>query len=280
MHLSPPAIVTIPHLGNACAISDIGRVRKENEDNYLVDTRLGLLAVADGMGGHGGGAQASKIALMSIQEFLRAAIHGQQSSDLPNNLPDPDATWPDKTMPLIAMLWDAIEFANEKIYHQNINDGRAESRGMGTTLTGIWKPDAESPIVFFHVGDSRLYRLRDGQLYRISRDHTLYQQALEFGATDLMPAKNLLLQAIGPAAMVRPDIRVVEAQPGDLLLLCSDGLHGALPEQLMEHIIRMHAQQTSAELVQTLVNEANARSGADNITLLCLELQTESPRVS
>lgn len=273
MAVVKPTIITIPHLGNASAISDVGRVRKENEDNYLIDTKLGLLAVADGMGGHIGGAQASKIALDAIQAFLQAALYGEKTEPAPERLPDPDATWPDKTLPLIALAWDAIEFANERIYRQNLADGRAEARGMGTTLTGIWKPDADSPIVLFHVGDSRLYRLRDGQLDRISRDHTLYQQALELGATELMPAKNLLLQAIGPAAMVRPDIKVVETQAGDLLLLCSDGLHGALPEQLMTHIISMNTQQTCAELVQKLVHEANVCSGADNITLLCLELQ-------
>lgn len=257
-------------------MSDVGRVRKENEDNYLIDPKLGLLAVADGMGGHVGGAQASKIALDTVQAFLRAALYGEKTELPPDRLPDPDATWPDKTLHLIALAWDAIEFANEQIYRQNLADGRAEARGMGTTLTGIWKADDESPMVLFHVGDSRLYRLHDGQLDRISRDHTLYQQALELGATDLMPAKNLLLQAVGPAAMVRPDIKVIEAQPGDLLLLCTDGLHGALPEQLMEHTIRTNRQQNCAELVLTLVTEANSCSGTDNITLLCLEVLPQS----
>lgn len=270
------ALTTIPQLGTAFAISDIGRVRQENEDSFLIDKKLGLLAVADGMGGHIGGAQASKSALASIQTFLLAAMYGEQnpSAALSQHLPDPDATWPDKTLPLIAMTWDAIEFANEQIYQQNIAAGRAESRGMGTTLTGIWKADTDSPIVFFHVGDSRLYRLRQGQLERISRDHTLYQQALELGATDALPAKNLLLQAVGPAALVRPDIKVLDAVAGDFLLLCSDGLHGALPEPLIEQILQQRAQHTIETLIDTLVNQANQYSGSDNITLIGIQLGT------
>lgn len=239
-------------------LSDTGTVRRHNEDRFLVDAALGLAAVADGMGGHRYGDVASAATLA----LLRAAL--DEAPPQPAQADDPDATAVDARWRQAALLQDAIAHANRALYEENCARGQAEGQGMGTTLTGWqWLPGAAA-IVVFHVGDSRLYRWRAGELVQLTRDQTAYQLALETGAAGALPPQNMLLQAVGPAAVVEPDIAIHAVRAGDLLLLCSDGLHGWVPHAELER--QLGAAQAPAQLCAELVALAKRYGSRDNIT--------------
>lgn len=263
-----------PHrLANAvaCGITDTGPVRPRNEDNFLIDAELELLAVADGMGGHQSGAAASAGALDALREFVRLAAYHPLSASKPpdaHGTPDPDATWADPTMLAVRVLYDAVDFANGKLYAQNQQRQMHEGSGMGTTLTGVWRPQPGGPLMLFHVGDSRLYRYRQQQLVLLTRDQTWYQQALESGNIDNLPARNLLLQAIGPNHQVKPEVRAQLVQPGDLLMLCSDGLHGCVPHQDMADLLAGATADTLPDICRQMVVLAKQYRGRDNVTVL------------
>lgn len=169
------------HRGRTYGLTDIGPVRKANEDNFLIDANLDLVMVADGMGGHAAGADASALTLLSIRDFLlqppQRLLAAPQGGDATQ---DPDATCSNKRLTVVSLLFDAVNWANQAVYAQNLALQRVQG-GMGTTLSGFWYSTFADEWVFFHVGDSRLYRLRDGELQQLTRDQTLYQQALEAG---------------------------------------------------------------------------------------------------
>ncbi|MDB5950262.1 MAG: Serine/threonine protein phosphatase [Massilia sp.] len=269
--LSPSRPHRLP-MGTAFGATDIGPVRKSNEDNFLIDEALGLVMVADGMGGHACGEVASAGALEAVRDYL--ALHGAQlpgQQDDPARQPrledDPDATWSDLAMRAVALAYDAIEFANRALYAQNLARGRPES-GMGTTLTGFWRAGPDVPLVLFHIGDSRLYRLRGGRLDQLTRDQTMYQQAIDAGLIDNLPARNLLLQAMGPDPRVTPEVRAHLVEPGDLLMLCSDGLHGSVPHGEIEAVMAVADEPTLASACRQLIALAVDYGGRDNITVV------------
>lgn len=260
--------------GLAFGLTDIGPVRANNEDNFLIDEGLELVMVADGMGGHAAGAEASAAALLAVREFLqRAASHAgddlrpdaQATTAL--GWSDPDSTSSDPNSAAVALLADAVQFANTELHTQNLANDRAQG-GMGTTLTGLWRCKDTQAVLLFHVGDSRLYRCRAGALNQLTRDQTLYQQALDMGAIENLPARNFLLQAVGPAPEVMPEVRTLRVLPGDVLMLCSDGLHGSVPhgdiEQTLAETTATTLEQASARLI-ALAKEYGVR---DNITVL------------
>ncbi|KAF1026346.1 MAG: Serine/threonine phosphatase stp [Pseudomonas sp.] len=247
----------------ACGLSDVGLVRETNEDNFLAAAHLNLLAVADGMGGHEAGALASAETLIRLRDFLH-----RHPLNLVTPCSDPDATWSDPQMQAVGVLHNAIDHANRCIYELNVARQMSEGSGMGTTLTGIWRPQEDGPLLVFHVGDSRLYRYREGELTLLTRDQTWYQQALEAGKVDRLPARNLLLQAIGPAPKVEPQIRVLPVQTGDLLMLCSDGLHGCVPHQEMTAVLAGATRTTLNAACERLVELTGEYAGRDNVTVL------------
>ena len=242
-------------------LSDTGDVRRHNEDGFLIDHALGLAAVADGMGGHLAGEVASAGAL--------AALHASLCNTalaLPASADDPDATAVNQRWRHAAALLQAVQRANDELYAENRARGHADGAGMGCTLTGFLElPDMDA-VLLFHVGDSRLYRYRDGELAQLTRDQTAYQLALESGAPGALPPHNLLLQAVGPAASVTPDITLHDLQASDLLLLCSDGLHGWTPHAELAHVLGQSAPL--AVLCAELVELAKRHSSRDNITAL------------
>jgi protein phosphatase len=262
---SPRGLAGLHDIGGAlaCGLSDIGPVRTSNEDNFLIDPELGLLAVADGMGGHQGGEVASAAALDSLHDFI-AGHQGRVviASD------DPDATWTDPVMQSLALLRDGVAFANDRVYALNQARQLPEGSGMGTTLTGFWRPQPGGPLLLFHVGDSRLYRYRADALEQLTRDQTWYQQALEAGKLDALPPRNLLLQALGPSASLQPDIGRQAVLPGDLLMLCSDGLHGCVPHFDMAEVLAAATVGKLEEACRRLVALAHDYGGRDNITVL------------
>jgi serine/threonine protein phosphatase PrpC len=261
-----PSIYHRLAFGSAYGLTDVGLVRQSNEDNFLIDPDLRIVAVADGMGGHDGGEIAAHLALSSLRTSLLAADPFRCALPAPGALLDPDATWQDEHMCAVLAVHQAVEDANGQVYGANLRKGHGEGAGMGTTLTGFWQWMPDGPLAVFHVGDSRLYRYRDGELAILTRDQTLYQQALEAGVSDGLPPRNLLLQAIGPTAAVAPDVKVCALQPGDLYLLCSDGLYGNTPHGAIAQAMKRASAQSLDACCEALVALAKAHGSRDNIT--------------
>jgi serine/threonine protein phosphatase PrpC len=249
-------------MGVACGVTDVGLVRRTNQDNFYIASHLGLLAVADGMGGHEGGEIASREALQLLCSYLLDARSGPAG--------DPDATWPGAGATAAGRLLAAIEFANAQIYAVNVAQHHADGTGMGTTLTGMWQPAPQGPAFIFHVGDSRLYCWRDGTMAQLTRDQTLYQQALDLGAPEPLPPRNLLLQALGPTGAVRPELMTRALAPGDVYLLCSDGLYGDSAPQAIAEILARAGDDNLDACCAELVALARRDGGRDNITALLL----------
>jgi protein phosphatase len=258
-----PSIYHRLAFGSAYGLTDIGLVRQSNEDNFLIDPLLRLVAVADGMGGHDGGEIAARLALETVRDAL-SAVDPKKSS--PGDAADPDATWQDEHMPAVVAVHEAVDAANARVYRANVQGGRGEGSGMGTTLTGFWQSLPDGPLVVFHVGDSRLYRYRDGELAVLTRDQTMYQQALEAGVSGDFPPRNLLLQAIGPTATIAPDVKACTPHPGDLYLLCSDGLYGNTPHAAIEDVLAGAHAQSLEHCCADLIALAKTHGSRDNIT--------------
>lgn len=249
--LSPPVLQQMA-MGLAFGLTDTGTVRPSNQDNLLLLPELNFVAVADGMGGHVGGDIASTEALLLVWKNLRGLAPPAGEAEAQRR------------------LHDAVRFANKTLFDNNAAAGLADGYGMGTTLTGMWQPLAGGPAFIFHVGDSRIYRYRNGQLAQLTHDQTLYQQALEAGMTGLLPPRNLLLQAIGPADEVRPDVFAQRLAPGDLYLLCSDGLYGASAADTLAAILAEATPANLAERCAALVEQAKQDGSRDNITAILL----------
>ena len=271
--LSPSRLHNLTR-GVAFGLTDIGTVRAKNEDNFLIVEALELVMVADGMGGHSAGAVASAAALIAISQFLQQAALGSSKSvttelDISGALigRDPDETGSNPYSSAVALLNDAIRFANKELYSINLENERIQN-GMGTTLTGFWHCATSGELVYFHVGDSRLYCYRDGILIQLTRDQTQYQQALDMGFIENLPARNLLLQAIGPTSDVIPEIRAFKAERNDVLMLCSDGLHGSVPHGEIEQALASVTESTLEQVCVRLIALAKEYGGRDNITVL------------
>lgn len=266
--LSPPRVHRLPGV-LAFGATDIGPVRKGNEDNLLIDEALGLAMVADGMGGHAAGEVASAAVLTELRAYLAAHDATLPAPDkVAGPGDDPDATWSDPAADSVSMLHAALAHANARLYAQNQSRNRIEGNGMGTTLSGFWRRGTRAPLVLFHVGDSRLYRLRMGVLEQLTRDQTMYQQALESGLFERLPPRNLLLQAVGPAPSIAPEVRSHLVFPGDVLMLCSDGLHGSVPHAEIEAVMARAQPGNLDQLSAQLIEMAKQYGGRDNITVV------------
>jgi len=258
--LTPPGLYSLA-MGSACGVTDMGAVRPSNQDNLLIDTKLGLVAVADGMGGHAGGAIASTEALLLLAQELSAQhIHPA----------DPDHTWTGAGPRSVHAAQDAVRNVNSRLYQMNVAAGLGDGFGMGTTLSALWQPEPGAPAVLLHVGDSRIYRWRSGVLEQLTHDHTLYQQALERGMPAPLPPRNLLIQAIGPGPDVEPDAYALPLAPGDLFLICSDGLYGEVQPGGIEAILAQAAAQGLEATAAALIDMAKRDGSRDNITALLL----------
>lgn len=222
-----------------------GWVRENNEDAYLAERLPGddrwLIAVADGMGGHRAGEVASWLALATLRERLLAG----------------------------AGLADAVCAANEAVFRRQADDPRLS--GMGTTLTAAVVGPGGA-VQLCHVGDSRAYLLRQGELARLTRDHSLVEEFVRSGALTEQearrhPQRNLLTRAIGTEATVPVDEATVQLKPADVLLLCSDGLSEALPDtRLAALLVQQVAGEDLGAGVEILIQAALDAGGADNIT--------------
>ena len=225
--------------------SDIGRARERNEDSYLVEEPL--FAVADGMGGHRGGAVASSLALETLQSVLRG----------------------DQTAP--GVLIEEIKEANQRVLDRGLSD--RELRGMGTTLTALYTDDDKAHIA--HVGDSRAYLLRDGSLKQLTEDHSLVQRMVMEGKlkpeeAERHPQRSILTRALGVDPEVEPDTLTIDpVLAGDRLLLCTDGLTSMIRTDAIEEILKDESDPQDA--ADRLVDQANDAGGEDNITVVVID---------
>jgi serine/threonine protein phosphatase PrpC len=240
--------------------TDVGKVRKNNQDNLttvmgegLGGRADGLFIVADGMGGHAGGEIASRIAVDTVP-----AVVGEELARLNGQL---------TTETLADSLRVGLSAANEAVYKQA--RANPELRGMGTTCVAALA--REGAVAVGNVGDSRAYLLRGGRLRQITDDHSLVQEHVRAGEMTAEEAresryKNVITRGIGLASRVEPDVDVLEMEEGDTLLLCSDGLSGMVPDQDIESVLASEADPQTA--CDRLVDLANANGGADNVTAI------------
>jgi serine/threonine protein phosphatase PrpC len=270
----PPRSAPRPIRQLAAGLTDVGRQRKHNEDTILIRAELGLYAVADGMGGHNAGDVASKLAATSLGNFFEATHQpeGASTIDLPEDYDDLAQS--------ARRLAAGVRKANHDVF--TISSTYQQHHGMGSTMVAIHLVDT-GEIHVGHVGDSRCYRIRDGEIVQLTRDHSLINDALEM-KPDLLPEeiarlpKNIITRALGMKDAVKVDIRSDRAEPGDVYLLCSDGLTGMVPDvQILEVVGLTDNPQEACEL---LVAEANDAGGTDNISALIIQISDAADSVN
>ena len=249
----------------AAAKTDVGQKRQGNEDRFCLDPTLGLYVVADGMGGHAAGEVASRLAVETIQEWMGKYLSGADAA-----IVGPAAATGSAEA---NFLLSSIRLANRIIF-DSAKD-RREYTGMGTTVVAVLAHDDR--FVLAHVGDSRIYRIRRDHIVQISRDHSFVQEQVDNGMMSAAEAhqsqyRHMITRALGLKESVDVDLTEEPARPGDVLLLCSDGLSDLLDDEDMLVAVRDHAGDLD-QACQALVDRANAKGGDDNITVLVVQAQ-------
>src|SRR5215468_6421219 len=248
-------------------VTDVGRKRKHNEDNLLFDvngdSEEGLFIVADGMGGHAAGEVASKITVDTVGEFIAATRQKEE------------ATWPFKYNHELHFnsnrLAVAIEKANERVMAAVA--AQPWLKGMGTTVVaGLLN---EKLLSLAHVGDSRAYLFRDGQLSRLTDDHSWVHEQVTAGIlteeeAKTHPLKNVVTRALGGGPSVSPDLQELVFSPGDRFLFCSDGLTTMVSDEEIHE--SASTIKGTKELCEHLVKLANDKGGVDNITVVLVDI--------
>ncbi len=236
---------------NYCGLSDIGLGRPNNEDVWAALPEIGFFALADGMGGH----QAGEVAAAAAIDSLCNSVRSIQSVSC---------------MELIIELRHAIEKANRQIFRMGSH--RKAYAGMGTTLCCLlWTKET---VVYAHVGDSRIYRLRKNKLELLTEDHSLFAKWKACGklaaASDTpYPYKHVITRAIGTSGRVKPEISITAHEPEDLYFLCTDGLSDVLTSAEMETVVNSSSNLKFA--CEQLVERAKMNGSSDNITLLMVQ---------
>lgn len=242
---------------DVAGVTDVGLKRRHNEDSFLAAPDLGLVVVADGMGGHDKGEVASRLAVETMTAHVMkhaAAIDTNSRDGLRRQLD---------------FLRDAVAAANRRVYDENAAQGYPEGAGMGTTIVGLYVLRPADHIGVFHVGDSRLYRYRDDGLEQLTRDHTLYQEWLDSGQMGTAPRRNIILRALGPWPQLETDVSLQRVLSGDVYLACSDGLTGMVDAEAIAEVMRSVAKGGDlAQACDHLVELANQAGGDDNITVV------------
>ena len=256
------------HMETASA-TDPGVVRSFNEDSIAIENDLGLLILADGMGGYKAGDVASSLATSLILEEIKRRLGQQTASPLRklNQLTESSLT-----------VKTAIEKTNRFIH--NTAQTSDKHHGMGTTIVLILFHDGWATIA--HVGDSRLYRLRHGELELLTHDHSLLQEQVELGMISTEEAKfshnrNLVTRALGVEAEVNVDVREVDVLPDDIYLLCTDGLNDMVDDSNIELALR-ELQVNLPLAANQLIEMANDNGGHDNISVVIAKLSNGMKR--
>lgn len=230
----------------AYGATNVGKVRKNNEDAFKISDKENIYLLADGMGGHLGGEFASSMAVQDLEKLL---------IDVKNK----------------TEIKEAIEEVNRKIYQKSLEDENLS--GMGTTLSLV--KILEDHLYFANIGDSRIYRLKDGSLTQMTIDDSYVNYLLEVGAITSdqakdHPKKNVLLKALGTTEDIEVFVQEVQWQEDDLYLLCSDGLTNMLDEEEIQEILSSYEAK---EAVDILIDRALGRGGKDNITVIILTIK-------
>ncbi len=248
-------------------ISDVGRKRKTNEDNHFADDVQSLYVVADGMGGHAAGEIASQSAVETIEQFIRL------TSD------DHDVTWPfglDGNLSLNGnRLKTSIRFANRRVLEKTRE--KAEYDGMATTVVAVLVGEDRADIA--HVGDSRLYLIREGKIRCVTSDHSWVNEQVLSGIIDRAqarthPLRNVVTRALGGKEDLEVEMQSLVLQDLDLLLLCTDGLTSMIDDDEILRIILADGNDMNQALA-SLVEAANAAGGDDNTTAILVSYREE-----
>ncbi len=228
----------------AAAITDRGRKRPSNEDSFAYSAEHGVYVVCDGMGGAAAGEVASSIAVGEVLRVLSA-----------------------RSVPMPALAEEAVNTANEAVFTRSQRN--PQLAGMGTTMVALAALDREAWVV--NVGDSRCYRLREGVLEQLTLDHSLVEEQVRLGRmtpSDALrsPMRNVITRALGTQSSVTPDCFQMETLPGDLFLLCSDGLTREISDEVIQALLA--ADDSLEERARRLVGAAKEAGGNDNITCI------------
>jgi serine/threonine protein phosphatase PrpC len=236
-----------------------GAVRKINEDSLLWDAHLGLLVVADGMGGHNAGEVASHLAVDTLHAFMKRSADGD------------DFTWPFGINPRLSFaanrLITALKIANHRVYRES--EANSEYTGMGTTVVVALAEGAH--MTFVSVGDSRMYSLQESELRQLTSDDSWVvmlqkESGVDARAFDKHPMRHVLTSVVGARPEVDAEVQEMELVNGQTIMLCTDGLHGGLPDALIRSILQ--AETDLQRAADRLVDTAVQRDGSDNVTIL------------
>ena len=241
-----------------------GMVRSHNEDSIAAEAEVGLAVLADGMGGYNAGEVASGIAVALISSEVKKALTDKDPEDFDNAAAE-------------ALIAEHALRANTAIYQAS--QSQPQYSGMGTTLVvALWH---DNQMAVGHIGDSRLYRMRDGILEQVTRDHSLLQEQIDSGMITKEQArhsqnKNLVTRAVGIDPEVEAEVHSYPARPGDIYLLCSDGLS----DMVTDEDIQLTLSSLAANLplaAQQLVQQANDNGGRDNISVILVRVVKDFP---
>lgn len=246
-------------------LSDVGMHRDHNEDAVASDLSIGLMVLADGMGGYRAGEVASEIAVLTLAAELTQEL-GQQK-ELPKHGRGPIAE--------SRMLMHAVEKANAAIYQ--ISQEQPQCAGMGTTL--VVSLFTDNKFVVGHIGDSRAYRLREGKLKQLTQDHSLLQEQINSGLITQEQAKassnkNLVTRALGIDPEVELELKEYDVKVGDLYLLCSDGLNDMVEDEVIQQIL-IDAHGNIELAANLLIKAANDHGGKDNVSVVIALVRKE-----
>jgi PPM family protein phosphatase len=250
-------------------LSDMGRVRTNNEDAVAEDINLGLLVLADGMGGYNAGEIASGITIATVLDTAR-----REWKTLLKGQVDETTGYTHEAL----MLRNAVETAHTTIYH--VSQSQPQCAGMGTTVVTCMLHNGRLSIAY--VGDSRLYRLRHNQLEQITRDHSLLEELIARGHYSRPEAmklvrKNIVTRALGVEPEVTVDIIEETAEVGDIILACSDGLTDMVDDETIRLTLVEYADNLPSA-ARALVDTANARGGKDNISVVLARVNDDFSR--
>jgi serine/threonine protein phosphatase PrpC len=250
-------------------VTDLGRVRSNNEDCFRIVDSLNLFVLSDGMGGEAHGEVASEMAVETIVKYCAEPHTDLDATEIGNFQP----TWSEKTR----QLTNAVQLANRKIYESA--EAHPEQHGMGATLTAAWVDGAKLSIA--HVGDSRAYLLRGGTLQQLTSDHSLVAEQVRRGILTAAEAEqsemqSVLLRALGATPEIEVDTDEHALFARDILLLCCDGLTRMVTDPEIAGTLQAEVDPTKA--AERLIQLANERGGVDNITVIVVRIGSESRR--
>ena len=242
----------------AVGVTDMGRVRSENQDAIYLDPSGTFLLVADGMGGHERGAEAANRTVEIIQSHLQPEVVISELGNITEG-----SGVPPEIVCLTSLIDDAVRNANDTLF--SINQAESLTRYMGTTVVGLIFA-GNHHILWFHIGDSRLYRWRRGELAQLTADHSARKEWERTGRQGNAPNKNIITRAIGPAAGVTAETAWEASRRRDVYILCSDGLSDMVSTDQMIRILSEN--DAMDKIANRLVDSANEAGGKDNASVV------------